>query len=77
MFTVSIFCTISINQGIGKTSFLRNHVLPKELHAYRKERSLSNDDDFKVIMSQSMLIIDDEMDSRTYELDKTFKKHLK
>lgn len=69
-------CLISINQGIGKTSFLRNHVLPKELHAYRKERSLSNDDDFKVIMSQSILIIDDEMDSRTYELDKTFKSIL-
>jgi len=69
-------CLISIDQGIGKTSFLRNHVLPIELHAYRKERSLSNDDDFKVIMSQALLIIDDEMDSRTYELDKTFKSIL-
>lgn len=69
-------CLISIDQGIGKTSFLRHYVLPKELHAYRKERSLSNDDDFKVIMSQSLLIIDDEMDGRTYELDKTFKSIL-
>jgi len=69
-------CLISIDQGIGKTSFLRHYVLPKELHAYRKERSLSNDDDFKIIMSQSLLIIDDEMDGRTYELDKTFKSIL-
>lgn len=64
---------ISVQQGIGKTTLLRNYVLPKELHSYRKEHSLSFDDDFKVLMSQAMLIVDDEMDSRTYEADKTFK----
>jgi len=64
---------ISVEQGIGKTTLLRNYVLPKELHGYRKEHSLSFDDDFKVLMSQAMLIVDDEMDSRTYEADKTFK----
>ncbi len=64
---------ISIEQGIGKTTLLRNYTLPKELHAYRKEHSLSFDDDFKVLMGQALLIIDDEMDGRSYEQDKTFK----
>jgi len=64
---------ISTEQGIGKTTLLRNYTLPKELHSYRKEHSLSFDDDFKVLISQAMLIVDDEMDGRTYEADKTFK----
>ena len=64
---------ISVEQGIGKTTTLRNYVLPKELHGYRKEHSLSFDNDFKVLMAQAMLIVDDEMDSSTYEADKTFK----
>lgn len=64
---------ISTEQGIGKTSLLRNHTLPKELHAYRKEHSLSFDDDFKILMGQTLLIVDDEMDGRTYDQDKTFK----
>jgi len=64
---------LSIEQGVGKTTLLRKYTLPKELHAYRKEHSLSFDDDFKVLMSQALLIIDDEMDGRTYEADKTFK----
>jgi hypothetical protein len=64
---------ISNEQGIGKTTLLRNYTLPKELHNYRKEHSLSFDDDFKVLMSQALLIIDDEMDGRTYDADKTFK----
>jgi len=63
-------------QGIGKTTFLRNYTLPKELQNYRKEHSLSSDDDFQVIMSQSLLVIDDEMDSRTYDAEKTFKNIL-
>ena len=67
---------LSIEQGIGKTVFLREYVLPKELQCYRKEHSLSTDDDFKVIISQSILCVDDEMDGRTYEMDKTFKSIL-
>ncbi|WP_320112050.1 VapE domain-containing protein [Draconibacterium orientale] len=67
---------ISTEQGIGKTTLLRNYTLPKELHSYRKEHALSYDDDFKVLMSQSLLIIDDEMDGRTYESDKSFKSML-
>jgi hypothetical protein len=64
---------LSVEPGIGKTTMLRNYTLPKELQVYRKEHSLSFDDDFKVLMAQALLVVDDEMDSRTYEQDKTFK----
>jgi hypothetical protein len=64
---------LSTEQGIGKTTFLRNYTIPKELQGYRKEHSLSFDDDFKVLMGQALLIVDDEMDGRSYEMDKTFK----
>ena len=64
---------LSTEQGIGKTTFFRKYVLPKELYDYRVEHSLSNDDDFKVMMSQSLLIIDDEMDGRTFEQSQSFK----
>ena len=67
---------LSVEQGVGKTSFLRNFTLPNELEKYRVEHALSFDDDFKVIMGQSLLIIDDEMDGRSYEQDKTFKNVL-
>lgn len=66
-------CLMSIQQGIGKTTLLRNYTLPKDLHKYCSEHSLSFDDDFKVIMGQTILVIDDEMDGRTYEAEKTFK----
>jgi predicted P-loop ATPase len=76
-FSNEYFLTLlSTNQGIGKTTFLREYVLPQELLTYRKEHPLSTDDDFKVIMSQSILIVDDEMDGRSYEMEKTFKSIL-
>lgn len=65
---------LSVEQGIGKTTLLRKYTLPKELQDYRTEHPLNSDDDFKVMMSQSLLIIDDEMDGRTYEQSKTFNK---
>ncbi len=64
---------LSVQQGIGKTSLLRNHTLPTSLQKYVVEHSLTFDDDFKVIMGQSLLIIDDEMDGRTWDAMKTFK----
>lgn len=67
---------LGIIQGIGKSTFLRNYILPKELSDYRVEHSLTFDDDFKVIMGQALLIIDDEMDGRTYESAQTFKNVL-
>ena len=64
---------LSTEQGIGKTTLLRKYTIPEELQNYRVEHALSFDDDFKVIMGQALLIIDDEMDGRTYEAEKTFK----
>jgi hypothetical protein len=64
---------LSVEQGIGKTTMLRKYTLPVELQKFRVEHSLSFDDDFKVLMGQALLIIDDEMDGRTYEMEKTFK----
>lgn len=66
-------CLISAEQGIGKTTFLRKYTVPKELQKYCAEHSLNFDEDFKVMMGQTILIIDDEMDGRTYEAEKTFK----
>lgn len=65
-------CLLSIEQGIGKTTFLRKYTIPRDLQKYCAERSLNYDDDFKVLMGQTILIIDDEMDGRTYETEKTF-----
>lgn len=67
---------LSTIQGVGKSTLLRRYVLPKELQCYQAEHSLSFDDDFKVIMGQAILIIDDEMDGRTYESSQTFKNVL-
>lgn len=67
---------LSIRQGIGKTTLLRRFVLPLELQKYVLEHALSFDDDFKVIMGQGLLIIDDEMDGRTYEAERSFKSLL-
>jgi hypothetical protein len=64
---------LSTKQGVGKTTLLRKYTLPKELSSYRKEVSMSDSEDFALIMSQSLLIIDDEMDGRTLSEDKTFK----
>lgn len=64
---------ISTEQGIGKTTFLRKYTIPTQLQKYCLEHSLSFDDDFKVIMGQSLLIVDDEMDGRTFGMDRTFK----
>lgn len=67
---------LSTEQGVGKSTLLRRFVLPKELQNYQAEHSLSFDDDFKVIMGQALLVIDDEMDGRTYESSQTFKNVL-
>jgi hypothetical protein len=67
---------LSTQQGIGKSTLLRTYTLPKELHKYIMEHQLSFDDDFKVIMGQALLIVDDEMDGRTYEAEKSFKSLL-
>lgn len=67
---------LSTQQGIGKSTLLRKYTLPEQLHKYIMEHQLSFDDDFKVIMGQALLIVDDEMDGRTYEAEKSFKSLL-
>ena len=67
---------LSTKQGVGKTTLLRNYTIPKDLQPYRKEVSIQDDEDFKLLMSQAILIIDDEMDGRTLNADKTFKSML-
>jgi len=67
---------ISTKQGVGKTTMLRRFVIPTDLQKYVMEHPLTFDDDFKVIMSQGLLVIDDEMDGRTYEAEKTLKNLL-
>ena len=64
---------LSAKQGVGKTTLLRHYTLPEELQDYRKEVSFNDDDNFKLVMSQSILIIDDEMDGRTFSENQTFK----
>ena len=67
---------ISNEHGIGKTYFFRNFILPKDLRKFQLESSISNDKDFKRQMSKNLLIIDDEMDGRTYQENATFKSLL-
>jgi predicted P-loop ATPase len=67
---------LSHTQGIGKTTLLRNYLLPEELREYQAEHSLSFTDDFKVLMGQVLLLIDDELDGRSFEQSQSFKNIL-
>ncbi|MCU4175501.1 VapE domain-containing protein [Carboxylicivirga sp. N1Y90] len=69
-------CLLSTEQGIGKTTLLRKFILPEELRTYQTEHPIAFDEDFKVLMGQSLLIIDDEMDGRTFNAEKTFRNIL-
>ena len=76
-FPNDLFLTfLSVEQGIGKTTLLREYTLPKELQKYVVEHALDFDDDFMVLMGQSLLIIDDEMDGKTWNTMNTFKSVL-
>jgi hypothetical protein len=67
---------LSQKQGIGKTTLLRNYLLPEGLREYQAEHALTFTDDFKVLMGQVILLIDDEMDGRSYEQSQSFKNIL-
>ena len=67
---------LSVEQGIGKSMFFRLYVLPKELDNYRIEHPINKDDDFGIMMSQNILIIDDELDGRTFQQAETLKQIL-
>lgn len=67
---------LSQEQGIGKTTLLRRYLLPEELKDYQAEHALSFTDDFKVLMGQVLLLIDDELDGRSFEQSQSFKNLL-
>lgn len=67
---------LSQKQGIGKTTLLRRYILPAELRDYQAEHALTFTDDYKVLMGQVLLLIDDEMDGRSYEQSQSFKNIL-
>ncbi len=67
---------LSQKQGIGKTTLLRKYLLPEELKDYQAEHALTFSDDYKVLMGQVLLLIDDEMDGRSYEQSQSFKNIL-
>jgi hypothetical protein len=67
---------LSQRQGVGKTTLLRKYLLPEELRDYQAEHSLTFTDDYKVLMGQVLLLIDDEMDGRSYEQSQSFKNIL-
>ncbi len=67
---------LSQRQGVGKTTLLRRYLLPEELRNYQAEHSLTFTDDYKVLMGQVLLLIDDEMDGRSYEQSQSFKNIL-
>jgi hypothetical protein len=67
---------LSQEQGLGKTTLLRYYLLPEELRDFQAEHALTFTDDFKVLMGQVLLIVDDEMDGRSYEQSQTFKNIL-
>lgn len=67
---------ISVIQGIGKSYFVRYYILPEELQKYLIEHPINKDDDFGVMMSQNLLIVDDELDGRTFQQEETFKNIL-
>lgn len=67
---------ISTEQGIGKTSLQRYYLLPPALQQYVTEHPLDVSDDYKVMMGQSLLMIDDEMDGKSWNEMNTFKSIL-
>jgi len=67
---------LSQKQGIGKTTLLRKYLLPEVLRDYQAEHALTFTDDYKVLMGQVLMLIDDEMDGRSYEQSQSFKNIL-
>ncbi|MFY0626157.1 MAG: hypothetical protein JXR07_07680 [Reichenbachiella sp.] len=67
---------LSTEQGIGKTTLLRNYTIPIELQKYVSEHPLDFTEDFQVMMGQTLLIIDDEMDGNTWSKMNQFKSVL-
>lgn len=60
-------------QGTGKTEFFRR-LLPAELHKYYAESKLDAGKDDEILMTQKILIMDDEMGGKNKKEDKRLKE---
>lgn len=60
-------------QGTGKTEWFRN-LLPKELRAYYAESKLDAGKDDEILMTQKLLIMDDEMGGKSKKESKRLKE---
>ena len=59
--------------GTGKTSFFRQ-ILPDELKGYYIESKLKGDNDSLLLMSSSMILLDDEFGGKAFKENKAFKE---
>jgi hypothetical protein len=73
-FSNEFFLTIlSQSQGIGKTTMLRNCLLPHDLKKLMAEHSLTSSNDYKVLLGDVLIMLDDELDGNSYKKSQTFK----
>lgn len=59
-----LLCLLGKQQGTGKTEFFRR-LLPKELSDYYAESKLDKDKDDELLMTESILIVDDELGGKS------------
>lgn len=62
-------------QNVGKTEFFRR-LLPKEIKKYYAESKLDQEKDDKILMTQRLIILDDEMGGKSKKEEKTLKEML-
>ncbi len=68
-----LLALLGSKQGTGKTTFLRE-LLPDELRPYYREMPIEDGKDFLSAMSQSLIIMDDELSGKTRRELEKFKK---
>ena len=74
----SFFLTIlSSKMGIGKTHILQHNLLPKELKDYISVKPFNGQDkDYRLALTQNILIIDEELEGRSWKENRNFKSLL-
>lgn len=70
-----MFVLAGDKQGTGKTEFFRR-LLPKELHGYYAESKLDAGKDDEILMTQKLIIADDEMGGKSKKDEKRLKEML-
>ena len=69
----SVLCLIGMKNYTGKTEWFRR-ILPEPLRPYFGEDSLDRDKDSELLMSQKLILLDDEMSGKTRQDEKKFKE---